>query len=182
MTKFKVNETVCVKGSYETGVIKSIEKILMSNGETHVEYIVKCGEGFSNWKKYSRKQLEHFKDLNNKNKATDYLVVETKDKLFKIILVAIVQKEDVDFYDFEIEKGYTRKGRKLSIGYSICNPSDEYNFEQGFKIAKHRAKKKPFCELTSGFGGEFNHETVMALLNVKGEYIANNIQNFVNKQ
>lgn len=182
MAKFKVNETVCVKDTFESGVIKSIERVVTPNGETKVEYVVKHGEGFSNWKKYNRKQLEHFNDKKTKDEQFDYWVEETPDSLYKILLVGIVDKEEVQGYNSDLDRFYIRHGRILSIGYSICNPSDKYNFGQGLRIAKHRSKKCPFCKLTSAFGGEFNHETVMALLEVKGKYIAKNIEKFVQKE
>ena len=69
----------------------------------------------------------------------------------------------------------------MSIGYAIYNPNDEYDEDFGIRIATHRAKKKPFCNILSDFSGEFNKETIDALLKVKGEYIANNITDFITK-
>ena len=44
---------------------------------------------------------------------------------------------DVDYY--MIEKGFCPITKALSIGATICNPDDTYNFEKGKKIAYYRA-------------------------------------------
>ena len=76
---------------------------------------------------------------------------------------------------------YARKGKDLTIGYAIYNPSDEYDPDMGIRIATHRAKTSPFCHLISDFNGEFNKETINTLLKVKGDYIVKNIEHFVTK-
>ena len=67
----------------------------------------------------------------------------------------------------------------MRIGYAIYNPDDEYDNTVGVRIATHRAKKSPFCHLISDFSGEFNTETVDALLRVKADYIVRNIDKFI---
>ena len=65
------------------------------------------------------------------------------------------------------------------MGVSIYNPVDEYNEQIGIKLAKHRAFKSPFCCLKARFSGEFNNETVEALMDVKAKYIVKNLKKFI---
>lgn len=169
MSKFKTNESVVIKATGQTGVIKSREIITDGPNHVKVEYIVKTGDGFENWGSYTKKELEkvHYQPTPKPNLS---IVLDAKDG-YKVTLVAIV---DTTYGPYEMYRYKT-----LNIGYSIYNPNDEYNEEMGKRIATHRAKNRPFCYLFTYFGGEFNNETVMALLNVKGEYIVNNIDNFL---
>lgn len=182
MSKLKVGDKVFVYG--KIGTIKGREVIEQPNSKVRIDYVVKTGEGFDNWGVYTRKEL---KKVNNapKKKQLPTLVVEAANG-YKVTLVALVEKHTVLKDVFVNDEGFfnqliEKKGRKLSIGYSIYNPNDKYDPEFGIRIALHRAKHTPFCYMTSEFGGEFNKETVEALLKVKGEYIAKNIEDFISK-
>lgn len=180
MSKFKINDKVIVKESGKVGIIKGREVHELTDGKVRVEYVVKTGEGFENWISCTKKGLE--KVVPNKTpKEIPTLVVDAPNG-YKVTLVAIVHNEVVwkDSFDEDgFYRPYARKGKDLKIGYAIYNPKDEYDTDFGVRIATHRAKKSPFCHLISDFSGEFNEETVNALLAVKGDYIVRNIEHFI---
>lgn len=180
MSKIKVNDNVVVKESGKIGVVKGREVHDEGNGRVRIEYIVKTGEGFSNWGTYTKHEIAKVK-RNVNVKACPSLVLDAANG-FKVTLVALVRNETVWKDSFD-ENGYyspyARKGKDLTIGYAIYNPSDVYNPDMGIRIATHRAKTSPFCHLISDFNGEFNKETIDALLKVKGDYIVKNIEKFV---
>ena len=64
------------------------------------------------------------------------------------------------------------------VGFSIYNGTDEYSWEVGRKIAIHRCKHNPFVSMTSDFSGEFGLDTVYAIMDIKADYIKQNINNF----
>lgn len=182
MSKLKVNDEVIVKKSGKTGVVKGREVYQDGNGKIRVEYVVRIGNGFNNWISCEKKELE--KVVPNKtDKEVPTLVLEAPNG-YKVTLVALIRKERVwkDSFDDEgFYVPYSRKGKDLAIGYAIYNPNDNYDPKLGIRIAAHRARKAPFCHLVSDFNGEFNNETVDALLRTKGEYIVRNIDKFISK-
>lgn len=182
MSKLKINDKVIVKENGKVGVVKGREIKQLTDGKVKIEYVVKTGEGFNHWKAYRKNELERVNPIKTEKKLPT-LVVDA-DNGYKITLVGIVRnqtvwKDVVD--DIGFFNTYARKGKNLSIGYSIYNPNDKYDPDFGKRIAIHRAKKKPFCHMVSDFNGEFNHQTIMALLEVKGKYIANNLEHFISK-
>jgi hypothetical protein len=174
MSKFKIGDEVIIKESGIKGVIKGRETIKESEDckpcKVRIEYIVKTAEGFSNWKCYSKDELK--KVIKNENKRRTEIYLTGTDKGFKITLVGIVSNVKANGY----------RGKQLSIGYSICNPLDEYSMTLGIKIATHRAKNKPFSLMISDFNAEFNEDTVRAVLKAKGEYIVKNIERFTKQK
>ena len=182
MSKLKINDKVIVKESGKTGVVKGRDVVGLPDGKVRVEYIVKTGDGIENWYAFKKSELEKVVPVKTE-KAVPTLVVDAPNG-YKVTLVAIVRNETVWKDSFD-ENGYyspyARKGKDLTIGYAIYNPNDEYDPDFGIRIATHRAKKRPFCHMVSDFNGEFNHETIMSLLKVKGIYIANNLEHFIQK-
>ena len=177
MSKFKIGDKVFVKSKNELGIVKGRE-VQELGSRVVIEYVVKTGEGFQNWDVYDKKELVKVNNSKD-NKKPQTLVVDAPNG-YKVTLVALCDKENVWNYKHDFTAFY-RRGKRLRIGYAIYNPKDEYNEELGLRIAKHRAKKTPFCDIVSGFSGEFNKETIDALLKVKGEYIAANIEKFITK-
>ena len=104
------------------------------------------------------------------------MITLTAKNGYTITVIAITS--NIRWHD---ENDNCRRGKELRIGYSICNPSDEYDDDIAIRIAKHRAKKSPFCHLMSPFNGEFNDDTINALLETKGYYILENLDNFINR-
>lgn len=82
------------------------------------------------------------------------------------------------FSDLEGTVSGLTKRKKLSVGYSICHPedADSYSDSIGFKIAKGRCKKRPMTVLESYYTGEFREDLVLAILNVKADYIVDSIE------
>lgn len=180
MSKLKIGDKVFVKATGKTGIVKGREVINTGEGKVKIEYVVKTDDGFIHWASYTKNELKKVVQQ-PKQKELQKLVIEAP-KGYKVTLVAILQnhriiKDSLDEYGMFYS--YVRKGKDLKIGYSIYNPSDEYDEKLGVKIAANRAKKSPFCHLISDFNGEFNKETIEALLKVKGEYIVKNIEKFI---
>lgn len=183
MSKFKINDHVIVKETNTNGIIKGRDVKDIGNGRVKVEYIVKTGEGFENWGSYTKDQLGKINSHSNR-KVIPTLILEASNG-YKVTLVAIIANRK--YYAAEYDKNnnistYPRKGKDLRIGYAIYNPSDKYDTDFGQRIAIHRARRSPFCHLFSNFSGEFNKETVDALLKVKGDYIVNNIEFFIDRK
>ena len=172
MSKFKVNENVISVENGKTGVIRARD-IVHDGKMTTVKYMVDFGGGMDSWKVMEKKDL---KRAGNKNSRRHYIVREYDyENNQKLIVAADVkpQKFLVDIPDaFEFCDGvYVRKGKVLSIGFAIYNGIDEYDFNVGRKHAVHRMKHNPFAVMESKFGGEFNKETVEAIMDVKAKYI-----------
>ena len=79
----------------------------------------------------------------------------------------------------EVFKKKVFKGKKLSIGWAILHPEDEYDVLVGESIALRRAKKCPISKLYSESNGEFNKEMVEIILDNKSQYIIRNINKFI---
>lgn len=173
--KFKINDRVRVIATGESGVVKGREILPVEGSKrVNIEYIVKVGDGFSNWKTFSKKELESVRKEEEEPRV--YTKVYDVVDGYKITLFAKVynHKGENDFFSYSY--------RELKIGYSIYNPDDEYNEQIGVKIARKRSRLSPFCRLTSDFNGEFNKETVEAIMDVKATYIKNHFDKFIQKQ
>lgn len=172
MAKFKVNDRVRVIATGEVGTVKGRD-ITPEEGTKRVkiEYIVKVGEGFNNWKSYSKKEIEVVRNKVEEPRVytKEYDVVDG----YKILMYTKVENYRGPF---------DSKGRILNMGYSIYSPADEYNQERGIKIARKRSRSCPFCRMGSEFNGEFNADTVVALMDVKANYIKNNFDKFINRR
>ena len=179
MSKFKANDKVIVKATGKIGVIKSCDMIDIGDGRVKVEYIVKTGNGFENWHTYSKKELEKIVPA-HVNKPNPTLVVNAPNG-YKVTLVALVINDKVikPYRKNGVYDPHWHKVKYLRIGYAIYNPDDEYDHDFGVRVATKRAKKNAFCHLFSDFSGEFNTETVDALLRVKADYIVRNIDKFI---
>ena len=99
---------------------------------------------------------------------------------YKLTLVGLA--ETVKEYTFNADdEPITTRAKTLNIGHAIYNPNDEYNERFGFRIAKNRIKTRPFAHLYSEFTGEFNYDTVVAIMDAKAKYIAENSERFITK-
>lgn len=181
MSKFKIGDQVVIKKTGKIGVVKGREIMSLSDNKVKIEYIVKLDNGFNNWSSFNRNEIK--KVIEDKKGTPCHVKCVDAPNGWKIILVGIIKREKQTYWDFDEINGVTcqhlRNGKDFRIGYAIYNPNDEWNLETGVKIAKNRAKTKPFCHMNSDFSGEFNKETIEALLTVKGEYILNNFDKFV---
>lgn len=176
--KLKVGDIVRIKDKNSTkiGIIKGKEIIpLDGTSRVSIEYLVKpLGTvGFNSWIKTDRKGLERIQseDPTPKN---EFVKEYDADGGWKVMLFASTNKEKQTD-----EHGSVKS---LRIGYSIYNPNDTYSFKVGKRIAKRRASISPFCQMTSAFSGEFNYDTVNAIMDVKADYIIKNIDKFAHKE
>ena len=169
--KFKINDRVRVKATGEIGTVKGRE-VSPVEGTKHIniEYIVRTGDGFSNWKSYNKAELEHIHKENEEKRV--YTKVYGVVDGYKITMYT---KVDTIRY-------LLSKERTLRMGYAIYCPEDKYDKELGVRIARRRSRTSPFCYLTSRFSGEFNEATVFALMDVKADYIKNNLDKFIKRR
>lgn len=169
--KFKINDHVIVKSTNEDGYIKAREVTPVEGSKRiNIEYVVKLGNGFNNWKSFKKDELIHYPTNTAKDKS--YTKVYDVVDGYKITMYAKVISKQCLF----------GKVKGVKIGYSIYNPNDEYDEKLGIKIAKTRSQKEPFCTMSSSFSGEFNEPTVLAIMDVKADYIKNNFDKFLNKR
>lgn len=191
MSKFNVNDEVIVIATGEKGVVKAKEVTTANDGikkNVTIQYMVKVGDGFSNWKVFYRRELQKV-PKNCENTDSKYLIkIYDAANGYKVTLVALADRYEYYKYehcfdeDGKLDTIYKeRKGKKLNIGYSIYNPSDEYDEKIGISIAKKRSHTKPFAYMSSEFSGEFNKETIEAIMDVKAKYIIDNLDKFTNK-
>lgn len=170
--KFKVDDRVRVIATGEIGTVKGRDVIPVEGSKrVKIEYIVKVGNGFNNWKSYSKKELETVRTEEEEPRV--YTKVYDVVDGYKVTMYAKVDN---------MRTPWDTKERVLSIGYSIYNPSDIYDENLGIKIARRRSKSSPFCLMFSEFNGEFNASTVNAIMDVKADYIKNNFDKFINRK
>lgn len=181
MAKFKINQEVESVKSGKRGYIKAREVNTVNNFTT-VKYLVDFGEGIEKWKVVTKKEIKPVP-----KKAECDGVIYKVYKLANGMAITIAARVETfvsyapsyndDYDDCALIK---TKNRVLTIGYSIYNGVDTYNEEIGKKYAKHRCIKDPFTTMYSSFGGEFNYDTVVAIMDAKAKYIADNIKQFLN--
>lgn len=168
--KFKVNDRVRIVATGEFGTVKGRDVIPVDGTKKiNVEYIVKVGDGFNNWKSFRKNELEAVK----KETVEPRVYTKVYDVVdgFKITMYGKVSNIN----------NIWETGRALNIGYAIYSPEDVYDEAFGVKLARKRSRTSPFCCMTSQFNGEFNAETVEAIMDVKANYIKNNFDKFINR-
>lgn len=180
MSKLKIGDNVIVKETGNVGVVKGREIIPTEGLKNRIEYVVRTGNGFENWKAYSKNELEKLPVKEPSKKVYPKLVIETEGG-YKVTVVALIDsKENIDYiYEDEDFLPICSRTYRLRIGYSIYNPCDDYDEAIGERIALHRAKTDWFSCIHTRSKAEFTKETVSALLYTKGRYIADNIKKFV---
>lgn len=99
-----------------------------------------------------------------------------KERHFVVAAVSVMFNKDnepatvVDLNNDEC--GYVIKGLKL--GFSICNPSDEFDEKLGTTIAVGRARKSAGYALFASEPGFINTQLVRAFLAQEAEYFKHN--------
>lgn len=168
MAKFKVNDRVRIIATGEIGTVKGRDIIPIEGSKrVKIEYIVKIGDGFDNWKSFSKNEIQSMKK--EKKEPRVYTKVYDVVDGFKITMYG------------KVDTWCCGTGRLLRIGYAIYSPEDEYNETHGIRIARKRSRTNPFCIMYSSFNGEFNAATVEAIMDVKADYIKNNFDKFIKK-
>lgn len=162
--KFKVGQTVRVKESGKVGVVKSREITKCEDNHVKVEYIVKLGDGFNNWKSFSKKELE---SVGVKKEMPTYPKIFKKE--YKVhgqdlMMVAVLQK--------------MMNAKWLFIGHALRSENDAYNENFAFKLAKRRAILRPITKICSIVGSDLKEEMINAIMDSKKDYIENNFSNF----
>ena len=175
MSKFRINERVKCVETGNAGVIKARD-VVHDGNRTEVKYLVDFGGGIDNWKIVKKKDIAKFE---RKTNEPNYIYHEFKLKDGKSIMFAgLVTPKHFEVGNDLMLDNYIKKGKKLNIGFSIYNGSDLYSQEVGKKYARHRCKHKAFASMESSFGGEFNHDTVVAIMAAKAKYIEEHIEEF----
>lgn len=178
MSKFRVNDSVR-SDKFGQGVVKARE-VNHVNGRTDVKYLVDFGGGIENWKVVTRSDVR--KVVKEESKPNFKVKTYKIDGDKKVLTLAShvtstkyfpIYDEFGDVYDF-----MQTNGKTLKIGFSLYNGSDDYDEKIGRKYAIHRCKNNPFATMFSSFYGEFNEETVDAVMDAKAKYIIKNIDNF----
>lgn len=171
MAKFKVGDKVIVNGG-EQGIVKGREMTKVDGDDKRIKitYIVRTvdANGDAKWASYDKKELSPYPQ--NVKQSEEYVKVYDVVDGYKITLYGNVRR--IKYWN----------NNKLSIGYSIYSPKDEFNEKQGVKIARHRSRTSPFCQMYSEFNGEFNSLTVNNIMDAKADYIKNNFDKFINKR
>ena len=172
MAKFKVGDKVIVNESKEEGVVKGREMTKVDGDDKRVKitYIVRTVDtnGDPMWASYNKKELSSYPQ--NVKRPEEYIKVYDVVDGYKITLYGNVCR--IKSWNYN----------KLSIGYSIYSPKDEFDEKQGVRIARHRSRTSPFCMMNSSFNGEFNSLTVNNIMDAKADYIKNNFDKFINKR
>lgn len=173
MSKLRIHEKVTHLETGKVGIIKNCE-VIHEGKNTIVKYLVDFGGGIQNWKIATRKEIKRVnKKKNNGHIYTSCLKYKDGQELYMVGKV-----EKVDYLPLFTDDIPSLKGIKLRVGFSIYNGKDEYNETIAYKIAMHRLKTCPFATMYSTFTGEFNEQTVMAILQAKAQYIMDNWNNF----
>lgn len=170
--KFKAGDKVIVVATEQEGVVKSRDIVKLEDGKrVEIQYIVKLGEGFNNWKSFNKNEIKPV-ERNLPEPYPRFYFREYKDdnSTRKITLAACVDK---DFFS----------GNKvLSIGCAVLHPGEEMNVRMGRKIARHRAINRPMAHMESYLKGEFQTDSVYGFMDVKARYIFDHIENFITKE
>lgn len=162
--KFKVGQSVRVKESGKVGIVKSREITKCDNNHVKVEYVVKLGDGFYNWKSFTKKELES---------AVVKKETSTYPKIFKkeykvhgrdLMMVAVLQK--------------MMNAKWLFIGHALRSENDPYDEKIAFKLAKRRAILRPITKICSIVGSDLKEEMIDAIMDSKKDYIEKNFSNF----
>lgn len=169
MAKFKVGDNVVMIKDGSKGIVRARD-IYNADGTTVVKYMVDFGGGIDKWKVVSRNDISKIAKSTQKRE----LIVKEydHDNNQKLILVARIRNRHAKVPEIPL------KGKIMEIGFSIYNGTDDYRFETGVKFALHRIKSRPFCRMESNFTGEFNNDTVEAIMDVKAKYIKNHWSEF----
>ena len=184
MSNLKKGRKVRLVSTGELGIIKDIERVKRSDGiRVDVTYMVKMLDR-PGWVTCGRKALQL---IPNPPKETEHRYIIKKTVRNRVITVvgAVIVIKDTPLYEFDGDRytGYRLHGqaKRLCIGWSICHPDDK-DTDYGTKLARRRCEERPLADYYTPFMGEFREEMVMAVLETKLNYIAENIEKFTNSQ
>ena len=175
MSKINVGTAVylnngAVEGEPLKGVVVAREIKSLDNNKCEVKYMVKPvgSEGFDSYQIVTRKDL--VKIVTEEPKPLTVCKHYPLDGGYTLTLVTIVERWRNTWGD---------NIKELCMGYSICSPLDKFDENFGFKAARHRAKKHPFCVMSSEHSAEFDENTTIAIMDAKSEYIKVHPERFI---
>lgn len=168
MSRLNIGDKVIVKSTNEKGIVKGRDIIGKGDGTFDVQYIVKLGDGYENWKPFNKRELKRNNPNKQKKKNQINSITITAKNGYKVTVVSVLKETFLTY--------------TLTIGYSICNPNDVFDEKFGINLAKHRALTNPFSKYFSIKKKDFTEETATAIIAIKANYIANNIEEFINRK
>ena len=175
MSKINVGTAVylnngAVEGEPLKGVVVAREIKSVDNNKCEVKYMVKPvgSEGFDSYQIVTRKDL--VKIVTEEPKPLTVCKHYPLDGGFTLTLVAVVERH---------RSCWGGVFKVLNMGYSICSPLDKFDENFGFKAARHRAKKHPFCAMRSEHSAEFDENTTIAIMDAKAKYVKAHPERFI---
>lgn len=90
-----------------------------------------------------------------------------------------VEKREGCFVDGQITYPKTITTRKFTLGYAICNATDEFDEEEGKRIALRRIKTNPIGSLNSLNFSMLNSEMCWLLVLNEIKHIADHIEKYL---
>lgn len=180
MSKIKIGDKVIVKATNTVGTVMGREQTELGENKVQVEYVVKTGDGFENYKAYDRKDLERIPTQEKPNSRTYpriYNYEHTCEDGRTIVTTGVVDT----YHEFDFKELRNVKRKVLFVGYAICHPSDENDKEIGAEIALNRAYTKPLAYFETPFVGEFREDFVTLILQSKAKFVEENIEKFIER-
>ena len=175
MSKINVGTAVylnngAVEGEPLKGVVVAREIKSLANNKCEVKYMVRPvgSEGFDSYQIVTRKDL--VKIVTEEPKPLTVCKHYPLDEGFTLTLVAVVERH---------RSCWGGVFKVLNMGYSICSPLDKFDENFGFKAARHRAKKHPFCAMGSEHSAEFDENTTTAIMDAKAKSIKAHPERFI---
>lgn len=185
MSNLTKGKKVRIKATGEIGIIKDIDRVKRADGKHEdVTFLIKRQDG-AGWIQCGRHALELLVPVKTDDKSVYPKVYTIKKdvgtRTITVVGVVDILKDvpytEIENGDITIDKG---KSKRFAIGWSICHP-DDADSDLGFKLALKRCDERPMAEYYCAYLGEFREDIVMAMLNVKMDYIENNLDKFINK-
>ena len=191
MSKIKIGDRVRVKNSGVIGTVVGREQKALDDKKVLVEYVVKTGDGFENYKPFARKDIEKVVNTEVKKDVKTYPRIYNYEHKCAdgrtLVLTGVVDTFREEVTEREVYGETTLfetmkfKKKYLSIGYAICHPSDDNDKNVGAEIALGRAYSKPLAYFETSFIGEFREDFVTVVLAAKAKFVEENIDRFIER-
>jgi hypothetical protein len=192
--RYKKGERVEFKEKEGYGVIVDVivKKSATEDAKPRCEilYLVKPdgAEDFDQYLVCSRKDLRH-EQIENVNDLREHFQsnIDIGDG-FKLLMYGYVFDGPLCVGHNDIAHGFSSYTmvdeikKQLYITYAICSKDDEYDIWEGLKLCRHRLKEQPYIKMYAEREGEFDSETVKAILLAKANYIKQHRDRFINKR
>lgn len=184
MSNLKKGKKVRLVTTGELGIIKDIERVKCSDGiHVDVTYLVKMLDR-PGWITCGRKALQLIPNPPKESEPIYSLKRKVENRVITVVGVVTAMRDAI-LYDFDGNRltGRTVNGqaKRFCVGWAICHPDDK-DTDYGTKLARRRCEERPLADYYTPFMGEFREEMVMAVLETKLNYIAENIEKFTNSQ